>query len=185
MKIASFNSRKSADQLLKEESALVQGHFPLMYLNDGSTGVGSSIDEPFQLGPKLAEWLPLNILVVDDAEVNQLLVTRMLEKLGYAVTVVSNGQEAFDAVMKANYELVLMDLYMPLLNGVDATRMIKENLEDEAPLVIGITSTEFEDELNEGREAGIDDYLQKPFGTSELMKKINLWEGELRLKMKN
>jgi len=185
MKSASFDSRKSAEQILKEESALAQSHFPLMYLNDGSTGVGSSVNETLQLGPTMAEWLPLNILVVDDAEVNQLLVTRMLEKLGYAVTVVSNGQEAFDAVMKANYELVLMDLYMPQLNGVDATRMIKENLEDESPMVIGITSSIFEDELNEGREAGIDDYIQKPFGTTELMKKLNLWEGELRLKTKN
>lgn len=185
MKTLLYSFRKSAEKLASDESTPPKGHFPWMYLTDESTGNGGAVDGDLKIGPSMAEWLPLNILVVDDAEVNQLLVTKMLEKLGYTPTVVTNGQEAFDAVMRANYELILMDLFMPELNGIEATKMIRESLEDESPLIIGITSSIFDEELNEGKEAGIDDFVQKPFRTEDLINKLNFWEKELRIKTKN
>jgi CheY-like chemotaxis protein len=110
----------------------------------------------------------LRILVAEDNAVNQRLALLMLEKLGYRGEVVSNGAEALAALERTRYDVVLMDVQMPELDGLEATRRIHERWASERPQIIAVTAGAMSEERDRCLAAGMDDYLSKPIRIEEL-----------------
>ena len=109
----------------------------------------------------MGRTLPLNILVAEDDDVNQLLINAMLKKLGYNATLVSNGIEALQACETKHYDVVLMDMNMPIMNGIEATLQIRKSAIVQ-PTIIALTANAFESDKRIAINAGMDDFLTKP-----------------------
>lgn len=118
------------------------------------------------------------ILVVDDNQVNQMVAERALIKLGFAVDVVANGEAAIQAHAKNTYDLILMDCQMPVMDGYEATRRIRqlEGLAGTVP-IIALTANVMEGDKNKCLEAGMSDYLGKPLRLEELKAVLLDWLG--------
>jgi CheY-like chemotaxis protein len=112
----------------------------------------------------------LRILLADDNVVNQKLGRLMLHKLGYtAVDTVGNGHEAVAALRSRPYDLVLMDVQMPLLDGLEATREIRVHLPvARQPQIVALTASAGSSVRDACAAAGMDDYLSKPFRADDL-----------------
>jgi CheY-like chemotaxis protein len=113
--------------------------------------------------------MSLSILLVDDSDVNLKIASLMLKKLGYQADIATNGIDAIEALEHHSYDIVLMDIQMPEMDGLEATKTIRRRgFQD--PRIIVVTS------LNNYREiclaAGADDYLTKPLGIEKLRKAI-------------
>jgi CheY-like chemotaxis protein/HPt (histidine-containing phosphotransfer) domain-containing protein len=112
---------------------------------------------------RLADRRPLRLLLVDDILVNQKLVSRMLTHLGYSTAIVNNGQEALDAVHQDPYDVVLMDVQMPVLDGLEASRRIRGSSSLAfQPWIIAMTAHAREEDRQACLEAGMNDYISKP-----------------------
>jgi two-component system sensor histidine kinase/response regulator len=112
----------------------------------------------------------LNVLLAEDNSVNQRLASRLLEKRGHRVTIANNGQEALNLLERASYDLVLMDVQMPLVDGLEATRLIRDRekgTEMHQPIV-ALTAHAVKGDEERCREAGMDGYLAKPIRPQEL-----------------
>jgi signal transduction histidine kinase/ActR/RegA family two-component response regulator len=119
--------------------------------------------------PRLADRHPLRILVAEDNVVNQKVALSMLGRLGYRADLVANGLEAVDAVRRVPYDVVLMDLQMPELDGLGATRRIfNEHPPGRRPRIVALTANAFESDRNQCLAAGMDDYLSKPLQKEKL-----------------
>jgi CheY-like chemotaxis protein len=106
---------------------------------------------------------PLRILLVEDNPVNQMVATRMCEKLGYRIDVVGNGLEALAAVNQIPYDTLLMDVHMPEMDGLEATKRIREFVPRERnPWIIAMTASAMESDRQACIAAGMDDYTPKP-----------------------
>jgi len=109
----------------------------------------------------------LRVLVAEDNQVNQLLTTRLLEKRGHRAVVVANGREALEALKKENYDLVLMDVHMPVMDGLEATAAIRQREKETGfhQPVIALTAS-----VDRARclVAGMDGHLAKPIRPHEL-----------------
>jgi CheY-like chemotaxis protein len=118
----------------------------------------------------LAAGLPLRILAAEDNPVNQQLIVLLLEKLGYRADVVSNGVEVLEALARQPYDLVLLDVLMPEMDGLTAARRIREQ-EDVVPrpYIVGVTANALQGDREECLAAGMDDYLSKPIRFEELV----------------
>ena len=124
--------------------------------------------------PEFSERL---VLVAEDHPVNQRITTRFLEKLGLKHEVVSNGQEALEAFKRKSFDLVLMDVQMPVLDGLEATLAIRklEGLRGTHVPIVALTANVFEEHRREARQAGFDDYLAKPVKFEELKERLLKW----------
>ena len=123
---------------------------------------------------KLGESNPLRILVAEDNVVNQKVALRMLERLGYRADVVSNGLEAVEAVKRQQYDVILMDVEMPEMDGPDATQHIRSEVSAEVqPRIIVVTAHALTGDRERLLAQGMDDYISKPIRLNEL-------EGKLR-----
>lgn len=122
--------------------------------------------------------LDMRILVVEDNTVNQLVVLKMLERLGYKANAVANGLEAIKALKKIPYNLVLMDISMPEMDGIEATRIIRDKksavLDHNVPIV-GLTAHAMKGDNNKCLEAGMNDYLSKPIQPKKFSAAIEKW----------
>jgi CheY-like chemotaxis protein/HPt (histidine-containing phosphotransfer) domain-containing protein len=105
---------------------------------------------------------PLRVLVVDDIEVNRRLAAIMLRKLGYRSDTARTGREAIRAVERRRYDLVLMDVQMPGIDGLEATRRIIGKLGDKRPRIVAMTASAMVGDRERCLAAGMDDYLAKP-----------------------
>ncbi len=122
----------------------------------------------------------LAILVADDAALNRKLVLQMLEPLGADVDLVADGAAAVAAVGRRDYALVLMDMEMPVLGGLDATRQIRASGGAAATVpIVALTANVFPEQLDLCREAGMDDHLTKPFGADDLAAMVLRWARRL------
>jgi signal transduction histidine kinase/DNA-binding response OmpR family regulator len=111
----------------------------------------------------------LRVLLAEDNPVNQKVATLLLERLGYRPDVVGNGLEAVTAVTERNYDVILMDLQMPLLDGLEATRRIRAELPPQRqPRIIAMTANVLSEDRDACVAAGMDDYLPKPVRSQEL-----------------
>jgi signal transduction histidine kinase/DNA-binding response OmpR family regulator/HPt (histidine-containing phosphotransfer) domain-containing protein/HAMP domain-containing protein len=111
---------------------------------------------------------PLRILVAEDHPVNQRLVQLLLAKLGHRADLVSDGVEAVAAVRRRDYDVVLMDLQMPELDGLGATRQIREHLGGRRPRIIAVTANALPGDREACLAAGMDDHLAKPLTSTDL-----------------
>lgn len=102
-----------------------------------------------------------HVLVAEDNEINQMIAQRMLEKLGCQVSIASDGAQAVRFAAEGDFDLVLMDLQMPKVNGIDACRQILESL-DHAPHIIAMTANVLDEERRRCVDAGMSDFLAKP-----------------------
>ncbi|WP_435605335.1 ATP-binding protein [Pseudomonas knackmussii] len=115
------------------------------------------------------------VLLVEDNPVNQLVAKGLLQKLGCQVRVAANGEEALSALEQDDVEMVLMDCNMPLMNGYEATRRIRENPRWQGMPIIALTANALPDERERCRAAGMDDYLAKPFHRDEMAAMLERW----------
>ncbi|MEW6240644.1 MAG: response regulator, partial [Chloroflexota bacterium] len=121
----------------------------------------------------MAKKRPLRILLAEDLQVNQKLALRLLEQMGYRADVASNGLEAVESVERQAYDVILMDVQMPDMDGLDATRAIrKKNVKQ--PYIIAMTANAMQGDREMCIEAGMDDYISKPIRMNELVAALNL-----------
>jgi signal transduction histidine kinase/CheY-like chemotaxis protein/HPt (histidine-containing phosphotransfer) domain-containing protein len=118
---------------------------------------------------RMAEKYPLHILVAEDIAVNQKLIVAILERMGYRPDVVANGQEALAAVARRRYDVVLMDVRMPEMDGLEATRRICETIPPpQRPRIVAVTANAMQEDRAACAAAGMDDYLAKPLKPVDL-----------------
>ena len=117
--------------------------------------------------------LPLKILVADDDMLNRRMMQLLLVHEGHTVDVVSNGLEAFDAVKFQKFDMVLMDLHMPVMDGIEASNRIRE-WEDgsERTFIVALTGSYLPEEGQILFDAGIDNYIPKPFEMKYLQRML-------------
>eukprot|EP01119_Soliformovum_irregulare_P016527 TRINITY_DN4791_c0_g1_i1.p1 TRINITY_DN4791_c0_g1~~TRINITY_DN4791_c0_g1_i1.p1 ORF type:complete len:741 (-),score=188.45 TRINITY_DN4791_c0_g1_i1:108-2330(-) len=128
-----------------------------------------------KLPPKeaIVQAVPPEILVAEDNIVNQKVVNNILSKLGLNVTFVDNGEKAYHIVQTRSFDLVLMDYQMPIMNGIEATRNIREweKANGKPPIaIIALTADGTESTTRTCKEVGMNDYLLKPFSPAQLKK---------------
>jgi len=133
-----------------------------------AAGGGSRLD------PGLGARNPLRILLAEDNSVNQRLAVRILEQVGYRADVVGNGAEALDALDRQRYDLVLMDVQMPEMDGLEASRKICRRWPGpERPRIVAMTANAIRGDREICLAAGMDDYLAKPIRVDELVRALH------------
>ncbi|MCK9412001.1 MAG: response regulator [Prolixibacteraceae bacterium] len=118
---------------------------------------------------------PLTILVVEDNVINQKLITNLFKLLGYKVDLAANGKEAVDVLKGKYYDLIFMDIQMPVMNGYESTKMIIEHWKEERPVIIAITANALAGDRDKCLEAGMVDYITKPINIDALTQIIQYW----------
>jgi signal transduction histidine kinase/DNA-binding response OmpR family regulator len=156
-------------------------------LRDHILGVFSSTDSNKQ-SPALSEdfsaQYPLRILVAEDNLINQKIAMKVLTRLGYQPALANNGKEVMEMVGQANYDIILMDVQMPEMNGLEATKMIRICLEAQ-PVIIAMTANVMQGDRDECIQAGMDDYISKPIDLKELLSQLEKWSLSIREKRKS
>ncbi len=165
----------------------------LIQLMEGELGVETAVDEgsnfwielPYRAAlvehPAIAKPVHrslqhggLHILVAEDAPLNQEIISLLLKRFGHQVTIVSNGAEAVEAVVRERYDLVLMDMQMPVMGGVEAVRQIRALTGPAARVpVIALTANVLPEEIERCRQAGMQGHLAKPIDPDRLMDEID------------
>jgi len=122
--------------------------------------------------PHLADSVPLHILLAEDNHVNQRVALRMLDRMGYRAEVAANGVEVLDALHRQSFDVILMDVQMPEMDGYEATRRVRELPPDRQPVIIAMTANALQGDREECLAAGMDDYLAKPLRPGDLSDKL-------------
>jgi CheY-like chemotaxis protein len=148
-------------------------HDTLKHVIHGSPSSSSASPTTAGVAVRLADTLPLGILLVEDNLVNQKVALRYLERMGYTADVAANGLEAVKAVSDRDYQLVFMDMQMPEMDGLDATREIRAKLPRERqPVIIALTANAMHGDRERCLAAGMNDYIAKPVKIDELQAMI-------------
>lgn len=147
------------------------GGEPLEVRLQGQTQLRSTQDIPL-----LAEKLPLRILLAEDHLVNQKVALQILQRMGYRADVAGNGLEVLEALRRQPYDVILMDMQMPEMDGLEASRQIhklyahpRKSLSEQRPRIIAVTANAMESDRLECIEAGMDDYISKPIRMEQLV----------------
>jgi CheY-like chemotaxis protein len=119
----------------------------------------------------------LRILLVEDNRVNQTLALAMLRRLGVEADLVETGREAVTAVTDGRYDLVFMDMQMPEMDGVEATRAIRAHPEAHQPVIVALTANAFASDRARCIEAGMDGFVSKPYRLEDLRTALELAAG--------
>jgi signal transduction histidine kinase/CheY-like chemotaxis protein len=125
---------------------------------------------------------PLNILIVEDDKINQKLILRIIDKLGYQAKLATNGFEAFQMCSEQQFDLIFMDMHMPIMDGIEATTKILEHqsLASKHPsVIIAMTANVLEEDKNRCFEAGMLDYISKPISSDQISTMINRWTQDI------
>lgn len=134
-----------------------------------------------QLSGEFSKQYPLRILIAEDNPVNQKIATKILTKLGYQPSLAHNGKEALEMVSNDQYDMILMDVQMPEMDGLEATRMIRTCLETQ-PVIIAMTANVMQGDRDACMQAGMDDYISKPIELKELLSQFEKWSTVIRNK---
>lgn len=124
---------------------------------------------------------PLKILVAEDNLVNQKLTLKILSKLGLQAALAENGKLALDMAGATEYDLILMDVQMPEMDGLEATRMIRQGLKIQ-PIIIAMTANAMKEDRDDCLKAGMDDFLSKPVKLEELVNMLTKWSDIIKEK---
>lgn len=129
-------------------------------------------DKP-KIDPEMATRHPLRILLAEDNLVNQKLAIRLLEQMGYRVDLASNGVEALESVARQTYDVVLMDVQMPEMDGLEASRRVNADyLAESRPRIIAMTANAMQGDREMCLAAGMDDYIAKPIRVAHLIEAL-------------
>jgi signal transduction histidine kinase/DNA-binding response OmpR family regulator len=121
-----------------------------------------------------AKKYPMDILIAEDNYVNQKLAVHILNKMGYSPDVALNGCEVLTAVAGKNYDLIFMDVQMPEMDGLEATRLIRKN-QIHQPVIVAMTANAMPEDREICTNAGMDDYLSKPIKLTEIISVLEKW----------
>ncbi|GEO11174.1 hybrid sensor histidine kinase/response regulator [Segetibacter aerophilus] len=116
----------------------------------------------------IAQAYPMSILIAEDNAVNQKLMLQVLAKMGYEADVASNGLEVLSAMDSKTYDLILMDMQMPEMDGLETCEFIRKNMNDQ-PIIVAMTANAMNRDKELCIKAGMDDYLSKPIKISEVV----------------
>jgi signal transduction histidine kinase/CheY-like chemotaxis protein len=127
---------------------------------------------------EIQEGNAIDVLIAEDDPINQKVLRKLLERLGCCVDVVPNGEQAADAVLQKDYEIVFMDCQMPVLDGFDATRLIRarELQSGKHTIVVAMTANARLSTRAECLQSGMDDYLAKPVRAERLAETLDRWK---------
>ena len=117
----------------------------------------------------------IRIISADDVEINQRLLQKYLENENIQLTKVYNGEDLVEELDKDEYDLILSDIQMPIMNGIEATIIIRENPKYSKIPIIALSAHSSQEDINEILNAGANDYLVKPVKKDEIIEKINKW----------
>jgi CheY-like chemotaxis protein len=181
MPMVLLTSAGSQDDRAVRELFTMCAHKPLKYtrfadflsaIMQSGTTVTAPAKKPGAV-ENFAARVPLKILLVEDNPVNQMLARRMLEKLGYTPDLAADGRMAVEATRAGHYDLVFMDVLMPEMDGLEATRRIVSGRERwDRPVVIAMTAHAMDGDREKCMEAGMDDYISKPMRMDDLRRVI-------------
>jgi CheY-like chemotaxis protein len=119
---------------------------------------------------------PMNILIAEDNSINQKLIVRILKILGEEVDIANNGLEALNAALKKKYDIILMDIQMPEMDGYEATHRIRSDVSKaHQPVIIAMTANALQGDREKCLEAGMNDYMSKPILIDEVTRIIKKW----------
>jgi CheY-like chemotaxis protein len=170
------------ESIVEEVDFVARLHKPLKpsQLFDAMVGIFStsvagekvqpSAEKP-HFDPEMGKRHPLRILLAEDNLVNQKVALRILEQSGYRADVAANGQEVLQSVARQPYDVILMDVQMPEMDGLEATRQILTRWpkKKDRPRIIAMTANAMQSDREICLEAGMDDYVAKPIRVPELM----------------
>jgi signal transduction histidine kinase/CheY-like chemotaxis protein len=122
---------------------------------------------------------PMNILIAEDNPVNQTLISMVMKKLGYVADMAVNGVKALEALNKKQYDIVLMDVQMPEMDGIEATQQIRQQLHYQ-PVIAAVTANAMQDDKEACLKAGMDDYISKPIQLEKLMLLLEKWGKKIK-----
>ncbi|KDE41228.1 Sensory box histidine kinase/response regulator [Nitrincola lacisaponensis] len=129
--------------------------------------------------PVVSSGMPASrILLVEDNKVNQMVAVGLLKKLGYSCVIANHGEEALEQLQHSHFDLVLMDMQMPVMDGITAARRIRalDTAISEVPIV-AVTANVMPEDRQKCFDAGMNDFLSKPFNKEDLAQKIERWLG--------
>lgn len=124
---------------------------------------------------------PLEILIAEDNPVNQTLINMVMKKLGYDALMTVNGLKAFEALNKKQYDLVLMDVQMPEMDGLEATKLVRAQLPYQ-PVIIAVTANAMQEDKETCLQAGMEDYISKPIQMEKLIDLLKKWGSKIKAK---
>ena len=183
---ARTNSASRRSISLPIKPALLKGALTDLLERRAPEVVGTTTSKttaPAKLESTLAERCPLKILVTDDNVINQKVATRLLQQFGYTADLACNGSEALAAVTARSYELVFMDVQMPGMDGLEATRRIREMERKTGRVrikIVAMTANAMMGDREKCLAAGMDDYLAKPVRPEALQAVIEKWGSVLQ-----
>ena len=126
-----------------------------------------------------AKDLKLKILLAEDNLINQKLTSKMLSKAGLSCDIANDGQEAIEAINNNEYDIVFMDCQMPVLDGYEATKQIRQNPKYKDLIIIALTANAMSSDFKKCIDSGMNDYLSKPLKYEKLIDKINQYSNNL------
>jgi CheY-like chemotaxis protein len=125
---------------------------------------------------KLGERLPLTILLAEDNPINQIVASSILDEMAYKVDLAESGLEVLQAMRKKAYDVILMDMQMPDMDGLEATRRIRADFPpDQQPIIIAMTANAMEGDRQECLQAGMNDYISKPVLPEAVETALQYW----------
>lgn len=115
------------------------------------------------------------ILIVEDDDISQFLISKMIMDIGHQYTIASSGVEALEVLEKESFDLILMDIEMPIISGYETTRRIRSSNNSQLSHIpiIGISANPLENDVKPFLEKGMNDYISKPIHELELKQKID------------
>ena len=153
-------------------------HEVLVKQFDDSSIVKRQGPKTLALDRHMADEYPLNILLVEDNIVNQKVALRLLERLGYRADVAANGHEAVEAVQRQDYDVIFMDVHMPEMDGLEATRRITTLRSPELrPYIIAMTAAAMQEDRDRCSAVGMQDFISKPIQVEELVESLRRSSG--------
>ena len=127
-----------------------------------------------QIPDNFSEKYPLRILVAEDNPVNQKWIKKILSKIGYQCEIAENGKAVLEIVSHEHFDLILMDVQMPEMDGMEASRMIRVCLETQ-PVIIAMTANVMQGDREECMQSGMNDYISKPVELNVLLNMLEKW----------
>jgi len=143
-------------------------------LTDRKSILSQSLPQPARV-EKINQIYPLNILVAEDNTINQKLILRLFEMLGYSIHIAANGYEVIEALSRMKFDIIFMDIQMPEMDGLEATKQIIALWGDQKPLIVAMTANALKSDKENCLAAGMDDYISKPLTIEQVRDGIEKW----------